>query len=238
MRYGKRVLAAALVQLAAVGAFSQTHTLLSGWNLVGNDAAADIDAVTVFGSQDRTIPSVSSSISSVWAWDPTNRRWNFFAPSLTAVNLKNYADSHGYGTLATIPKGVGFWVNASAAMSLNLTPSTVPNFAVYPNLSHGIQFVSVAALAKQDFPGYCNVGVTIKNSNALNIDLLSFIFDVVVDNLTVRQNVFSTTGLAAGATVMITSPVLQPCGSFSMKFNPISSFFSYAGTVGYIFMNG
>jgi hypothetical protein len=90
---------------------AQTHTLRSGWNLVGNDSGADINSVKVFG--DASTPNaISAQVTSIWSWDSLNLRWNFYAPSMTGAELSTYAGSKGYGVLSAIPKGEGYWVNA------------------------------------------------------------------------------------------------------------------------------
>lgn len=98
---------------------AQTHTLRSGWNLVGNDSGADVNSVNVFG--DASTPNaISPQITSIWSWDSLNLRWNFFAPSMTGSELSTYAGSKGYSVMSSIPKGAGFWVNAKQAVTLPL----------------------------------------------------------------------------------------------------------------------
>jgi hypothetical protein len=105
------------------GAVAQTHALRSGWNLVGNDSGADVNSVNVFG--DTSTPNaISPQVTSIWSWDSLNSRWNFYAPNMTATALSSYASSKGYGVLSTIPKGEGFWVNATQALTLPLVVST------------------------------------------------------------------------------------------------------------------
>ena len=100
-----------LGMLLAGIASAQTQTLQPAWNMVGNDAGASIDATAVFGTE--TNPSaISKSVISVWSWNNKLKRWNFFAPGMTPQEMAAYADSRGYGVLATIAKGEGFWVNA------------------------------------------------------------------------------------------------------------------------------
>jgi len=101
-------------------AIAQTHTLVQGWNLEGNDNGAAVDPNAIFGNA-TTPTTVSPSVTTVWAWDKNAGIWNFFAPSMTPAALATYAASKGYGVLTTISQGQGFWVNAKNAVSVNLT---------------------------------------------------------------------------------------------------------------------
>lgn len=103
-------------------AIAQTHTLVQGWNLEGNDNGAAVDPNAVFGNA-TTTTTISPSITTVWVWNKNALQWNFFAPSMTPSALSTYAVSMGYGVLTTIPQGQGFWVNANNAVSFNLTAS-------------------------------------------------------------------------------------------------------------------
>jgi len=93
-------------------AFAQSQTLPAGWSLVGNDSAAAIDVVGVFGNK-TTPTAVSASVTTVWSWNNSLGRWNFFSPSMTEQELSSYAMSKNYGVLSSISKGSGFWVNAT-----------------------------------------------------------------------------------------------------------------------------
>jgi len=85
-------------------AIAQTHTLVQGWNMEGNDNGAAVDPNAIFGNASATT-SVSPSITTVWVWDKILGQWDFFAPSLTPTALGTYAASKGYGVLTSIPKG-------------------------------------------------------------------------------------------------------------------------------------
>lgn len=89
----------------------QSQDLPAGWSMVGNDTGVAINAVSVFG--DVTTPTaISPSVTTVWTWNNAQSQWNFFSPSMTAQQLSTYAASKGYGVLASIAKGEGFWINA------------------------------------------------------------------------------------------------------------------------------
>ena len=110
--------------LIAAPAIAQNHTLISGWNLEGNDGAAAVDPITVFGNA-TTPTSLSPSVTTVWTWDKSAAKWNFFAPSMTPTALSTYAASKGYGVLTTIQKGQGFWVNAASNITMNLAANPI-----------------------------------------------------------------------------------------------------------------
>lgn len=107
----------------AAHANAQTHALVQGWNLEGNDHGAAVDPNAVFGNA-TTPTSVSPSVTTVWVWDKNALKWNFFAPGMTPAALAAYAASKGYGVLATIPQGQGFWVNAKNSVTLDFAVST------------------------------------------------------------------------------------------------------------------
>lgn len=84
--------------------------LNAGWNLLANGSAASIDVATTFGD--------ASKFTTVWKWNRTASKWAFYAPSMTASNLANYASGKGYDILTTIDSKEGFWVNASTTASV------------------------------------------------------------------------------------------------------------------------
>jgi hypothetical protein len=107
------------VQVLDASAYpTQTLTLKTGWNLLGNGVAAPISVNDVFGNAVMPVSGMSSAITSVWKWDAVNHRWSFFAPSMSPANLISYAASKGYNVLNVIHPGEGFWVNASQPVSL------------------------------------------------------------------------------------------------------------------------
>jgi 6-phosphogluconolactonase (cycloisomerase 2 family) len=102
---------------------AQTHTLVQGWNLEGNDNGAAVDPNAIFGNA-TTPTTVSQNVTTVWAWDKIAGIWNFFAPSMTPSALSAYAATKGYGVLTTIQQGQGFWINAKNAVSVNLAATS------------------------------------------------------------------------------------------------------------------
>jgi len=207
--------------LISAHAMAQTHALPTGWSLVGNDAGNDVDAVSVFGNA--TSPTASSSlITTVWSWDNTNGRWNFYAPSMTAAGLSTYAGSKGYGVLSTISKGDGFWVNASGNLTLNLVPSNASSG--FPIMFNGISINSVAF--STDTLG-CKATVTYKNVSTAALTPFLY-FDIVVDGITVRQTIFTTSKLAPGATAQESKSIADSskflaCNAFTLQFNTSAS---------------
>lgn len=81
--------------------------------MVGNESGAAIDVVSIFGNK-TTPTAISPSVTTVWSWNNSLNRWNFFAPDMTAQELSIYATSKNYGVLSSIAKGSGFWVNAKS----------------------------------------------------------------------------------------------------------------------------
>ena len=109
--------------VCTLGARAQTTvSLTSGWNLLGNGSTTQIDvtAAAMFGD--------ASRVASVWKWLPASNRWAFYSPALDGPGLTNFAASKGYDVLTTVAGGEGFWVNATAAFSVQL-PDTPPVLA-------------------------------------------------------------------------------------------------------------
>jgi len=109
------VLLACFVVINATSSFAATASyplsFPTGWNLAGNSLTTPIDVKTAFGTQ--------ANIQTVWKWDTATSKWSFYAPTLdTAGTLATYVVSKGYSLLTTINQGEGYWVNASAPVSL------------------------------------------------------------------------------------------------------------------------
>ena len=71
----------------------------SGWNLLGLKSVAASSATTIVNGQ--------SGIVSIWKWE--NGSWAVYLAGETSPGA--YAGSKGFGVLATIKPGEGFWVN-------------------------------------------------------------------------------------------------------------------------------
>ena len=95
--------------LAVAETTTQTLSLNSGWNLVGNGLTEPIGVSGSFGN--------ASLVTTVWKWNVSTSKWAFYAPS-QADGGAAYAASKGYDFLSTIYGGEGFWVNASQPFSL------------------------------------------------------------------------------------------------------------------------
>ena len=91
-------------------------SLVAGWNLVGNGYEVGFDVSALFAD--------SSSITSVWKWVASKTAWAFYAPSLSAQGLSDYAASKGYEVLSRVEAGEGFWVNAKQAKGVSLPAGT------------------------------------------------------------------------------------------------------------------
>ena len=98
--------------------FSSPTTLLSGWNLIsiGDGILPAYFNLYLNGSSPSTVGAQTANISTIWAWDSTNTKWFFYAPSLDdGTSLQSFLTTNGYeGFKANnklLSNGVGFWVN-------------------------------------------------------------------------------------------------------------------------------
>lgn len=89
-------------------------SLVKGWNLVATGEAltpAQLD--TKLGGI-----AAAASFTTMWAWNSTDGKWYFYAPSLAANDtLVAYIQNRGYqdfGALTT-GNGLGFWLNSNVA---------------------------------------------------------------------------------------------------------------------------
>ena len=97
-----------MLVLAAAGQTS--HAVLPGWNLLGNGYQQSLLVSSVYGD--------ASWVNSVWKWDAAQKRWQFYAPSMTSSALRTFVNDRGYGLINEIEPGAGYWVNASAASTV------------------------------------------------------------------------------------------------------------------------
>ena len=111
-----------------------TMTLLPGWNLAGNSSGGTLDVAAAFGSPD---------ILSVWKWSASGTKWAFYAPSLAAPALTDYANSKGYDVLAAINGGEGFWVNAKSQYAAQLPTGTPVASASFQSLAPGWSLIAI-----------------------------------------------------------------------------------------------
>jgi alpha-tubulin suppressor-like RCC1 family protein len=125
------------------GTLSVALSVVPGWNLLGNPVNQSIAVAAKFGD--------AAKVNSVWKWDSTAAKWQFYSPSLSATELQSYAASQGYAVLSEIAAGDGFWVNAKTQADLgNLTGAAI-NLR-QSSLSAGWNLVSTAsAVTPQDF---------------------------------------------------------------------------------------
>ncbi|MBI2317529.1 MAG: hypothetical protein HYU75_11125, partial [Betaproteobacteria bacterium] len=87
-----------------------------GWNLLGNSLNQTLSVASLFGD-----PNV---VATVWTWDAANAKWQFYTPLMDAAALQTYAAGKGYGVLAEIKPGEGYWVNAKSQPSLGTQSGT------------------------------------------------------------------------------------------------------------------
>ena len=91
---------------------SSAVSIAKGWNLIGAGGNQSFKASSLFGDKNTFV--------TVWKWIADQGQWAFYAPSMTATALSDYALGKGYQVLDTIQGSDGFWVNASSATSVSL----------------------------------------------------------------------------------------------------------------------
>ncbi len=89
---------------------SVTLTLQPGWNLQGNPLDQSLQVAALYGD--------AAFVLSVWKWDAAAGTWQYYTPTMTAVDLAAYATSKGYGVLSEIKGGEGYWVNMQKTLAL------------------------------------------------------------------------------------------------------------------------
>ena len=112
-------------------------TLATGWNLVGNSVNATMSVTTTFNDV--------SKVNSVWKWIPSTSKWAFYAPSLAAQSLTDYAFSKGYDVLTTINGGEAFWVNAQTAFTTPLPSGAAITSTSFQTLPSGWHLISIGS---------------------------------------------------------------------------------------------
>jgi hypothetical protein len=106
---------------------SYSLSLPQGWSLLGNSLNQALSVASLYGDP--------GSVTTVWKWDAASG-WQFYTPLMDAATLQSYATAKGYGVLATINPGEGYWVNANA--SPTLAPQSGTSFALTSvNLAKG-----------------------------------------------------------------------------------------------------
>lgn len=146
-----RILSALAVLSFGSSAFSQTMSapapvlnLKPGWNLAASGSNKAIDVPGVFGTK-------AATVATVWRWNTTSGVWDFYTPS-TTVNSAQYAASKGYGALASIPIGEGFWINVSSATAIQLSIPYDAGAATIPGSIVGAWYLDGSKVAGQKLP--------------------------------------------------------------------------------------
>jgi alpha-tubulin suppressor-like RCC1 family protein len=111
---------------AELGTFSgppisplRPNSLASGWNLMATSGTITPQNFNLsLSTTPPTTGQVPINLASLWAWDPAQSRWYFYAPSLEAQGgsvLADYVTSQDYKDFSasgkTLGLGQGFWVN-------------------------------------------------------------------------------------------------------------------------------
>jgi hypothetical protein len=125
------------------GTLSVALSVVPGWSLLGNPVNQSIAVADSFGD--------AAKVNSVWKWDSTAAKWQFYAPNLGATELQSYAASQGFAVLREIAAGDGFWVNAKTQAELGTVSGSAINLR-QTSLTSGWNLVSTAsAITPQDF---------------------------------------------------------------------------------------
>ena len=125
------------------GALGVALRVVPGWNLLGNPVNQSIAVATQFGD--------TTQVNSVWKWDSTAAKWQFYTPALSATELQSYAASQGYAVLSEIQAGDGFWVNAKVQADLGTVTGAAINLR-QSSLATGWNLMATAsAITPQDF---------------------------------------------------------------------------------------
>lgn len=109
----------AMVPTAAPVASATFQGLAAGWHLI---STGDTKTASAFNMAMSTTPpeagAVPQNFTSLWAWDSTQSKWYFYAPSLEALggnSLSDYISANRYMDFAqaskTLGPSVGFWMN-------------------------------------------------------------------------------------------------------------------------------
>ena len=125
--------AAAATCIVAGSPVSYSLLLPQGWNLLGNSLNQALSVASLYGD--------ANSVITVWKWDTGTMGWQFYTPLMDAAALQTYATSKGYGVLATINPGEGYWVNAKAQPTLG-TQSGASFILTSTNLAKGWNLVA------------------------------------------------------------------------------------------------
>ncbi|PIQ50688.1 MAG: hypothetical protein COW02_18920 [Comamonadaceae bacterium CG12_big_fil_rev_8_21_14_0_65_59_15] len=139
---------AAVQTTQSIGVGQASLVLLQGWNLLGNATNSPVTVSAQFSD-----PAV---VTTVWKWDTAALGWQFYAPTMTAAELQNYASGKGYGVLTAINPGEGFWVNAKVNATLAAFSGTAFNLSA-EQLVKGWNLVATAADAT---PAAFNLSLT------------------------------------------------------------------------------
>ena len=113
-----------------------TLNFVPGFSLVGNSSSGVINVAeaTMFGDQTKAV--------TVWKWLAATGKWAFYAPSLSASALSDYAASKGFAVLSTISGSEGFWVDAKSTFSVQLPAGTPVSSESFRSMVTGFNLIS------------------------------------------------------------------------------------------------
>ena len=122
----KTAFTATLPTGSAVTSASFQSTLPAGWSLIAiGDSKAPRDFDIALSTTPPAPGVIPTNLTTLWAWDPTQSNWYFYAPALDAnATLSSYVASKSYLSFGTkvLDPTLGFWVNMPATATS--TPTT------------------------------------------------------------------------------------------------------------------
>lgn len=100
------------VEEGAADTMSQQSLIVDpGWNLLASQVPARVAVSSLVQGQ---------GAMNLWKWDALAGRWAFFSNAMDAQALAGYIADKGFGLLASISYGEGFWVHGEAPAILTL----------------------------------------------------------------------------------------------------------------------
>lgn len=116
----KSAVLAILMALASLSYAADKQCVIEvkeGWNLIGwsksNKLTMDI------------VQSSTAKIISMWRWDNSLKRWEFFEPTKPYYG-QVYAKEKGYGIFASAKPDEGYWINVKEAGSIDPCAEALP----------------------------------------------------------------------------------------------------------------
>ncbi len=188
----QRVLLQLAVALPLVCAAASVD-VVKGWNMLGNSESLALDVTT--GLND------PNTVLTVWSWNRTASKWAFYTPSMTPVELADYAQRKGYDVLSHIASKEGYWVNTIKAGTLTVAteePPQVGTSSLPLSESDLLAGWNLAAFADGKTPAQLNAAL----SPSLKVAQKSILTLWAWDAAAARWKFYSPVLAAQGGTVL------------------------------------